>query len=325
MAGVVFHAGAEAGFVQHFHIVAGALFQSLGFEHFALLAEFVHALAHFGGDVDEGGVQFFPAGDEVFGGIDGEALALVEDFAGEGIQGEDAFHFVAEELYADGEFLVGGHNFEGVAPHGEAAPGEVGVVALVLHINELAEEGAAVVFFADLNVGDHFEVVGRVAEAVDAGDGGDDEGVAPGQQGGGGGQAEFVQFLIDAAVLFDVGVAARDVSFRLVVIVVGDEVLHGVVGEELPELGGQLGGQGFVVGDDDGGALHFLDDVGHSEGFAAAGDAEEGLAVEALADAGGEAAHGGFLVAHHTEIGHELEIRHSSSSKSLVKIPGQNP
>ena len=40
----------------------------------------------------------------------------------------------------------------------------------------------------------------------------------------------------------------RHVGLGLVVVVIGDEILHGVVGEEIPELRGKLGGEGLVVG-----------------------------------------------------------------------------
>ena len=124
----------------------------------------------------------------------------------------------------------------------------------------------------------------RIAKTVDAGHGGNDQHVPPGQQGCGGGKAELVQFLVDAGVLLDVGIGARNVGFRLVVIVVGDEILDGVIGKELLELSGKLGGQGLVVGDDQGGALHFLDDVGHGEGLAAAGNAQQRLVDQAVVD-----------------------------------------
>ena len=78
-------------------------------------------------------------------------------------------------------------------------------------------------------------------------------------------------------VLLDVGVGARDVGFGLVVVVVGDEVLDGVVGEELFELRVELSGEGLVVGENERGAVHLFDDVGHREGLARAGDAQEGL------------------------------------------------
>ena len=69
----------------------------------------------------------------------------------------------------------------------------------------------------------------------------------------------------------------RDVGFGLVVVVVGDEVFDGVVGEEVLELLVELGGEGLVVGEDQRGALGGLDDFGHDVGLAGAGDAQQGL------------------------------------------------
>ena len=52
-----------------------------------------------------------------------------------------------------------------------------------------------------------------------------------------------------------IGVGARDVGLGLVVVVVGDEVLDRVVGEEVLELAVELGGERLVGGEDEGGAL----------------------------------------------------------------------
>ena len=50
--------------------------------------------------------------------------------------------------------------------------------------------------------------------------------------------------------LLDVGVGARHVGLGLVVVVVGDEVLDRVVGEEALELAVELGGQRLVGRED---------------------------------------------------------------------------
>ena len=100
----------------------------------------------------------------------------------------------------------------------------------------------------------------------------------------GGRVAEPVDLVVDRAVLLDVGVARREVGLGLVVVVVADEVLDPVVGEELADLVGQLGGQGLVGGDDQRRALDLLDRPGDGGALAAAGDAEQGLeAVAPLA------------------------------------------
>ena len=93
----------------------------------------------------------------------------------------------------------------------------------------------------------HLEIGLGIAEAVDRRHGGDDDHVAPLQQRLGGRQAHLLDVLVDRGVLLDVGVGGRHVGLGLVVVVVGDEVLHRVVREELLELAVELRRQGLVV------------------------------------------------------------------------------
>ena len=97
--------------------------------------------------------------------------------------------------------------------------------------------------------------------------------------------AHAVDLLVDRGILLDVGVGARNVGFGLVVVVVGDKVLHGVVGEETLELAIELRRQRLVRRQDDGGALRGLDHLGHGVGLAGTGDAEQHLGAVVTADA----------------------------------------
>ena len=102
-----------------------------------------------------------------------------------------------------------------------------------------------------------------------------------------GGEAQLVQLFVDGGFLLDVEVAGGNVGFGLVVVVVADEVFDRVAGEELLELVIELRGEGLVVREDQGGPIGLLDDLGHGEGLAGAGDAEQHLVLLA----GGEALH----------------------------------
>ena len=55
--------------------------------------------------------------------------------------------------------------------------------------------------------------------------------------------AEAVDVVVSRAVLLDVEVGLQDVRLRLVVVVVGHEVLDRVSGEELAKLVAELGGE----------------------------------------------------------------------------------
>ncbi len=130
---------------------------------------------------------------------------------------------------------------------------------------------------------------------------------------GGGRVAQTVDLVVDRAVLLDVRVARRDVRLGLVVVVVADEVLDPVVGEELAELVGELGGQRLVGGEHERGPLHLLDRPGDGGALARAGDAEQRLEAVAPLDALGQLLDGRGLVAGGLEVGDDLERRHGSS------------
>ena len=79
--------------------------------------------------------------------------------------------------------------------------------------------------------------------------------------------AQAVYLIVDGAVLFDIGIGAGDIGLRLVVVVVGDEIFHGVVREKRAELGAELGGQRLVVGQHQRRTVALGDDVRHREGL----------------------------------------------------------
>ena len=63
--------------------------------------------------------------------------------AGERVDDGDALDLVAEQLDAHRRLVVGGVDLDGVAPDPELAPDEVHVVALVLHVDQRAQDRRA--------------------------------------------------------------------------------------------------------------------------------------------------------------------------------------
>jgi hypothetical protein len=100
--------------------------------------------------------------------------------------------------------------------------------------------------------------------------------------------SEPVDLIVDGGVLLDEGVGLWDVRLGLVVVVVGDEVLHPVVGEELAELVGELGAQRLVGGEDQRRLLDLLDGPGDGGRLARTGDAEQRLELVAPVDPFGQ-------------------------------------
>ena len=228
-------------------------------------------------DLLDRALQRLVAGHVVGGGPDRDVVDRVEDLAGQRVEVLDRLDLVAEERDPVGRLGVGGHDLQHLAAHPEGAAAEDRVVALVLHLDQLAQHLVAVDLVAELEQL-HFFVVdlGR-ADPVDAGDRGDDDHVAAGEQRRGRGVAQAVDLVVDRGVLLDVEVLRGDVGLGLVVVVVGDEVLDRVLGEELAELVAELRGQRLVVGDHQAGPLDRRDRPRHGEGLAGPGRAEQRL------------------------------------------------
>ena len=207
--------------------------------------------------------------------VDVDLVPLGEDLAGQGIQLRDPFDVVAEELHADREVFVRRLHFERVAPNAELATHQIRVRALVLDVNEVAEHRVAPDPLALVQPDGDRAVVDRRAEAVDAGDRGDDDHVAALEQRPGRRMPHLVDLFVPGAVLLDVGVAPGDVRLRLVVVVVRDEVLDGVLWEKLLELAVKLRRERLVVGEDQRRPPGLGDDLRHRHGLARPGDAPE--------------------------------------------------
>jgi hypothetical protein len=75
----------------------------------------------------------------------------------------------------------------------------------------------------------HRQIGFRIAEAVDRRNRRDDDRVRALEQRLGRGQAHLLDVLVDRGIRLDVGVGGRNVGFRLIVVVVGDEILHRAV------------------------------------------------------------------------------------------------
>ena len=142
-------------------------------------------------------------------------------------------------------------------------------------VDQLAQQLVPLDLLADVQPDHAVDVLLRGAQAVDAGDGGDHDHVAAGEQRVGGRVPQPLDLVVDRRVLLDVGVRLRDVRLGLVVVVVGDEVLHRVVRQQLAELVGQLRGQRLVRRHHQGRALQPLDQPGGRGGLAGAGGAEQ--------------------------------------------------
>ncbi len=271
-------------------------------------AEELQPLLEFGADVAHRLLHPALGGHVVRGRVDAYALELADHLAAQRIDLVQRLDLVAEELDAHRAALfVGREDLDDVAAHAEGAAMEVVVVALVLDVDQLAQHAVALDGLALLEKRQHLEVDLGLAQAVDARDRRDDQDVVALEQGLGGRVAQLVDLVVDAGVLLDVGVGRGDVGLGLVVVVVGDEVTDRVVREQALELVVELRGEGLVGCDHQRGLVHVGHHVGHREGLARTGDAEQHLLAHAVAHVAGQRLDRGRLIALRTIAGDQPE------------------
>ena len=243
---VVLDAGAGADLAHHLDVVAGPHPQPLCLQQLLLTLQLGQPIGQLGLDAADGPLHPLRPGHVVASREQVDLLVLGHHLAGQRMEGAQPLDLVAEELHPDRELLIHREHLEGVPPDPEGAAAAGQIVARVLDPDQPAQQRVPLDLLADLQLDHSADVLLRRTQAVDRRHRGDDDDVAPGQQGVGRRVPQPLDLLVERGVLLDVGVGLRDVRLRLVVVVVGDEVLDRVAREELPQLVGELRGEGLV-------------------------------------------------------------------------------
>ena len=211
--------------------------------------------------------------------IDRDALQLADHLAAQRIDLVQRLDLVAEELDAHRALLFVGRErsrrcrrARGTSRDGNRS--RCAGTAISTSLRSTLSRSMCLPLFEEHH---HLEVDFGLAEAVDARDRRDDQHVVALEQRLGRGMAQLVDLVVDARVLLDEGVGRGDVRLGLVVVVVGDEVADRVFGEQALELVVELRGERLVRRHHQRRPVHLRDHVGHREGLARAGDAEQHL------------------------------------------------
>ncbi len=316
---VVLDPVAEAELPEHLDVVLRALPDPVCLEHAALCLELRDLLLELVADLVDGAVDGRLGGDVLRRRPDREVVELREHLAGERVEVRDLLDLVAEHRDPVRRLDVRRLHLDHVPSHSEPPAREDRVVADVLRVDQRAEHLVAVVLGADLEDQHLLAPFLRRAEAVDAAHGRDDDDVAARQQRARRAEPEPGDVVVLRGVLLDVEVGLRDVRLRLVVVVVGDEVLDRVLREELAELVAELRGERLVVRDHERRALELLHHPGHRRRLARPCRTEQGLAAVPRTERLGELGDRARLVARRAVCGRDAEIGHRSSSVATVR------
>ncbi len=296
MARIVLDARAVAHGLEHLEVVGGALRQALRFQDAVSRLELGHARLKLFRDGaqrlrDLGALRHI-----VRGRPDGNGVKLAHDLARHLVHLGNELDLVAKEADAQRVFCVGRKHVNGVTAHAEVATLDVVVVAVVLDVDQRMDEVVALKRLVLADGGRQTRVILGAADTIDAAHGCHHNDVAAAEQAGRGLMAQLLYLFVDGGILLDVGIRLGHIRLGLVVVVVADEVDHGVVGKQLAHLACDLRGQRLVGLHDEGGLLGCLDELCHGEGLARARHAQKRLVAQAVLYALGQLGDGLRLV-----------------------------
>ena len=312
--GVILNAVAEADLRHHLQVVGRPLGNALGLDELALPPEFLHLAVAFLLNFQHGPLELLFGGHIVAGGIDGHMIHIPFRQAGHGVDLADPVDLVSEELHTDGPAgPVGRVDLQGIPPDPELVPGKVQVVSLVADLRQLFENLVHRPLHAHPEGDDHALIIDGIPQAVETADGGHNDHVPPLEEGRGSRVPQPVDLLIDGGILFDIGVRVGDIGLGLIIVVIGDKILHHVVGKKFPELRAQLGRQCLIMGQDQSWPVEPGDHGSHGKGLAGSGDPQQGLLPQSPVDAVGQGLNGLRLVAGGLVFGNQFKMIHKFS------------
>ena len=317
---VVLDALAKAHLLEHLEVEHGPLLEALSLEQLVRPLELLEAHAELVADGRDGLPALLFRRHVVRARIDRILLQVPDRLTTQRIHEADALDLVAPELDADRvRVFVRREDLHGIAAHAEGAAVKVDVVALVLQLDEATKETGAQVLFAGLQPNEHLPIPIGASDAVDATHRRHDDRIATAQERARGRMTHAVDGVIDDGVLLDISIGRRNVRFRLIVVVIADEVLHRIVREELFHFAIELRCECLVRRHDERRPVRLRDHVRDGEGLAAAGDAEQGLVLVLGLEARRELGDGLGLISLGREVADELEgLAHESRLSARV-------
>ena len=213
-------------------------------------------------------------------------LSRSDDFACQHIYFRNAIDFIPEKFHTNG-MLRGAdrENFDHIPTDTKRTSFKIQIIAVILHFHQGAQDFIPVLLHAGAQGKHHAIVFLGVTQTINTGNAGNNNDILSLHQRRRGGMAQLINFIIDRGILFDIGIRTWYIRFGLIIIIIADEILHRIFGEELLQLVIKLCRKGFIVCNDQGWLLDFLNDICHGKGFAGARNPQQSLEFQALLEA----------------------------------------
>ena len=286
ISGIVFYARTIPHLFYHLYVIADAFFQSLRFKKFALLSKQLNLFHHIVSYSVKTGVSLFFFHDVVRSRENIDVFERANRLGRHWIELRYLFYLVAPKLHTyriitalDRKYL----NY--VAAYSESCADKFYIAALVLYLHKIVKQCVSIYRHSLSKRYRHRKILHRRAETVDARHRRHDYYVSALAQRACCGISQSVYLVVYRQIFFDVRIRTRNVSLRLIIIVIRYKILDPAVGEKFPKLIAKLRRQRLVVSNDKSRSLTFLYDVCHSKGLTAARYAQQNLSAQTVVDA----------------------------------------
>ena len=191
---------------------------------------------------------------------------------GDGIDFRNPVNFVTKEFNSNGSAgPIGRIHFQCIPTQPELISGKVDIIAFITNFCQLSQDFIQRAHLSHPKGDHHALIVNRVTQAIQTADRRNHDHISAFEKRRCGTMTQPVNFFVDGGILFDVGICMSNVGFRLVVIVIGNEILNRIIGEEFPELRTKLGSKGLIMGKNQCGAVQLFNNRCHSEGLTGTG------------------------------------------------------
>ena len=178
------------------------------------------------------------------------------------------FHRVAPEFHADEIITMRKIDFHAVTCATELPALWGDVVPRILDINQLPQQLLTRHVFIDRHFRLHRVEIVRRTQSVKTRNRTDNDDIPSFEQRSSRRKTQPLQTVVDQRILCDIRIRLRDIRFRLIVVIVADEILHGVFRKERLQFTVQLRSQRLVVRNDQRRPLAFLNEIRHCERLA---------------------------------------------------------
>ena len=146
-------------------------------------------------------------------------------------------NLIPEKLHTHSRLpTVSRKNLQHIPPHPKCPPVEIHIIAGILRVNQPSDYLIPIPAHARAQGYHHLLKILWLAKPINAGHAGNNNHVLTLNQRCCGRKPKLVYLLIDRGILGNVGIRRRNISLRLVIIIVGHKILHCILREVLLEL-----------------------------------------------------------------------------------------